>query len=419
MHPLGWLRTIPPGGAPLGLDAIAHAVALARNNAPLEKLEALVQKRFEAEHVFFTSSGRGALALLFAALRKNNPERDQVLIPAYVSYSVPSAVVRAGCRVSLYDLNPESLTPNLESLRQAISERTLAVLAAHQFGLPFDLAGLEAICRESGAVLVDDAAQVMGASVNGKACGMMGDAGIFSLSRGKPITAVEGGILITKNAGIAGQIQRYRAELGGADDATSGPASTIKLFIKAVALSLLRRPELYTLPASMPWLKIGASIFDPNFGVENFTAFQAGLALASLERLDEINEGRIRKAALYNELLKGEALAAPSSIQPGAKPVYLRYPLLPASGWPQDKPLHAALAKTKARKLGISPGFPQAICDVPQVAAYINGNNSAFDGARLLARNLVTLPTHNQVRGEDAREAVKIISKALSQGAKA
>lgn len=417
MHPLNWLRTIPPGGAPLGLDAIARSAAQARSEASITRLQTMLHKRFGTEHIFFTSSGRGALSLLFAALHRHNPERRQVLVPAYVSYSVPSAVVRAGCRIALYDVNPNTLAPDMESLRKAVSGQTLAVLAAHQFGIPFDVDELAEICNENGAILVDDAAQVMGAKINGKDCGLMGDAGIFSMSRGKPFTAVEGGILITRNTSVADQIKEHRYALGGFDDPASANASTIKIFAKALALSMLRRPEIYKLPASMPCLKIGASIFDPDFGVSDFTSFQAGLAADSFARLDEINDARKRKAAMYSDLLSQHPQASPVAIQPGSEPVYLRYPLLPGNGWPKDKSFHAALARTPARRLGISPGFPQAICDVRQVMPFIDKGDQHFSGAHHLARNLVTLPTHNQVRGTDAREGVKVIAEALKKGA--
>ena len=416
MHPLkisGALRMLPPGGAPLPFMAIARAFAdSCKGVAATEALQAIMANKFGQKHLFCLSSGRGALALLFMALRRIQPEKDQILLPAYLSFSVPSAVVRAGCRVALYDVLPETLTPDLESVKAALSGRTLAVVAAHQFGLPFDLAPMAALCRENGAFLVDDAAQVMGATIQGQMAGTFGDAGIFSLSRGKPICAVEGGILCTNDDTLAAAIEALMAN-------TLQQASLGRLAAKAVALSLCRRPEIYRIPASLPWLRLGASIFEPHFGLGQFTDFQASLAIQSFENIESINARRVEKASLYRQELAPPG--QPIAEQEGTTPIYLRFPVIPdptlfgygASPSENRPSLHAILAKIPARSLGISPGFPLALCDIPELGPHL-ATKTHCPGARFLAQNCITLPTHDQVSASDALGAVALVNTALA-----
>jgi dTDP-4-amino-4,6-dideoxygalactose transaminase len=181
---------------------------------------------------------------------------------------------------------------------------------------------------------------------------------------------------------------------------------------------MLRRPELYMLPASLPWLKIGASIFDPDYGVSNFTPFQASLAARAFKDIGGINARRAAKADLYSRELQKIPLAAPVLPQPGSRPIYLRYPVLPAPELrlpaADGLSLHQALPEKKSRRLGLSPGFPLALCDIPDLAPHLDLDGQNYPGARFLARNLVTLPTHDQVRLPDSLAAAACLAEALS-----
>ena len=403
MHPISVWRALPPAGAPLSLAGISRALAAQRDGeTALEALKQSVRRMFAIPHVFLHASGREALVALFRALRALRPERDQVLLPAYCSFSLPSAVVKAGCRVGLYDLDPDTLLPRTDSLRAALGQRCLAVVACHQFGFAFDLAPLETLCREAGTILIDDAAQALGAVAGGRQAGTMGDAGIFSLSRGKNITAIAGGISVTRDTVLAKALAEAEARepASGADSETflKRLRQLAPLLAKSLALCALRHPALYRIPASLPWLRLGASVYDPHFSEDRLTPFQAGLATFSLERLETLTSARAEKATLYQSLLREHCSARCVRPQDGSTPAWLRFPLLPdkdaPDGWAQ---------RMASRSLGVSPGFPLALHEIPDLAPHLDSNGAACPGAVFLARNLVTLPTHDHVRPEDCR----------------
>lgn len=380
-------RLLPPSAAPLyPRDILAGLKALGDPHEALNGLRETIRTRFGVRHVFFATSGRAGLSVGLHALRRLAPERDEVLLPAYTSFSVPSAAVNAGLRVSLYDLHPETMAPDMESLEAAMGPKTLCVVACHLFGYPVDLAPIQALCRRSGAFLFDDAAQAMGARIGGRMAGTMGDVGLFSLSRGKNMTAVDGGIVLTDRdnvaEGLLGKLQ------------PTGASGFFRRFATALVLTGMLHPRAYWLPASLPFLNIGASIFDPQFKTDGLDVFRVGLAKSVLGRLDALNKGRKNVAsALLACLEKVEGLQSVRPM-PEAEPVFLRLPVLPLSGsWPGGK-------APEIPAMGVVRSYPQALQDIEGLKPFLAGQGKC-PMAAMLARNILTLPTHAYVRDGD------------------
>ncbi len=407
------MRTLPPAGAPLPLKSLVKAVNATRNPALVQKhLGWKLEEFFHAKHAVLTHSGRSGLALALRALHKSLPEtqqnsRKEVLIPAFVSYSVPSAVVHAGFTPRLYDIDPTTLGPNLDSMRAGATEKTLAIVLCHQFGLSFDASPAMDVAQSVGAFLVDDAAQSMGGAVGTSPTGSMGHMGLFSLSRGKPLTAVEGGIVLTHDDALAEALQQCQEELyPAAHNQPKVGKDDILMGIKALALFMLRRPHMYTLPASLPWLNIGASIFEPDFPDGSMCPYAQGLTLASLPLLEQANAARRQWAERYARLLHSHEELRPILPEANTKPVYLRYPVMveDTSRKCIQKILQHNAGRT-ARKLGISRAFPLPLHAVPNLKNHLAPHEGQvendFSGARHAAEHLITLPTHDQVQGRD------------------
>lgn len=121
-----------------------------------------------------------------------------MVIPAYTCFSVPSAVVKAGLDVALCDLDASTFDFDYRLLEAAVNEKTLCVIPSHLFGIPSEMDRVNAICREKGVYVVEDAAQAMRGPTKGK-LGTLGDVGFFSLGRGKNITCGSGGIIVTNS----------------------------------------------------------------------------------------------------------------------------------------------------------------------------------------------------------------------------
>ena len=92
-------RTIPPASAPIYWRDMFNGIkGIFRGKKELSRFQDELKEYFGMKHCFLVSSGKASLTLILQALRKMFPDRDEVLIPAYTCYSVPSAIVRAGLK---------------------------------------------------------------------------------------------------------------------------------------------------------------------------------------------------------------------------------------------------------------------------------------------------------------------------------
>ena len=386
------IRALAPAGLPMTpSDLRAGLIAAGEGERAVSAFRSDVCRSFGVRHAFLASSGRAALSMLLQALHTLQPQRSVVALPAYTSFSVPSAVVNAGLRVALYDLDPVTLSPVPESLARAVDHRTVAVVVCHLFGYPADLDLVRQVAAARGAYVVDDAAQAMGGVFKGKPLGCCGDAGLFSLSRGKNLNALDGGIIITHRDDLASRLEQLQPVGDG--------AMTHRLFLKALLLSALIRPSLYWLPRSLPFLRIGASVYDPRFPREPFTPFQAGIARRMLARLPEVTAGRREVARdLLRQLSPLHDVSPVGSVAYG-QPVYLRLPVTITSGLP--------LVETP--RLGVVRSYPAPLCSIDQLHPHLVDHPGRYPGAEQLAGRLLTLPTHQFVTPADRKRIVKSI----------
>jgi len=284
-------RTLPPAASPIYLRDIINGIkGVFRGKEELERFKSEIKEYFGMKHCFLFSSGKAALTLILKALHKIYPGRDEVLIPAFSCYSVPSAIVRAGLKVRLCDIHPDTLDFDFEQLAMSLqrsADGLLAIIPTHLFGFPADVARIRNLIDDLKITIVEDAAQAMGAEWNGKKLGTLGDVNFFSLGRGKALSAVEGGIILTDRDDIA---EKIRSQLALIPDYSI--FALMRLFFMTISLTLFLHPRLFWLPKSFPFLKLGETIYDPNFNIRKMSAFQAGLANSWQEKVKKFKKIR-------------------------------------------------------------------------------------------------------------------------------
>jgi 8-amino-3,8-dideoxy-alpha-D-manno-octulosonate transaminase len=150
------------------------------------------------------TSGTAALITGLAALGIG--PGDEVIVPAYTFVASPSAVLAVGGIPIIAEVD-DTLTLDPASVRANITPHTRAVMPVHMRGAPSQMAELQAIARDNGLLVIEDAAQACGASYQGRPLGSLGDVGCLSLQMHKIITTGEGGVLLT-----AGDQTLFRAK---------------------------------------------------------------------------------------------------------------------------------------------------------------------------------------------------------------
>lgn len=387
-------RTLPPAAAPLHLKDIVSGVGgLFGGAKTVASFQEDLRAFYGVRHCFAVSSGKAALVLILQALNELRPERDEVLIPAYTCYSVPSAIVRAGFRVRLCDTAPGTLDFDFDRLgKQLDNPRLLCVVPTHLFGMPADVERVQGLVNRRGIFVVEDAAQAMGGEWRGRKLGTLGDVGMFSMGRGKAFSTVEGGLILTDCDRIGGAIARRLISLDG-----YGVIGSLKLVLYSVALSILIHPWVYWLPKSLPFLKLGETHFDPSFPISRLSAFQAGLGRewkAEIARFKETRSKNARK-------ITGHGVTLPEPHRE-AIPDLIRFPVLMVDAAAK----RTVLQLSEKMGLGISGGYPNSIDQVKGLSSLSDGNG--FPGARDIAERMVSLPVHPFVRESDILKIVQL-----------
>jgi len=394
-------RTLSPTASPLcPADLWRGLKGFLAGEKYLRRLEEEITEYFGVRRAWFTSSGKAALYVILRALRSLKPDRTQVLIPAYTCFSVPSAIVRAGLEVALCDVDASSLDFDEALLRKSINEKTLCVVPNHLFGIPSAMGGIMELCRDRDVFVVEDAAQAMGGRCDGRPLGTIGDVGFFSLGRGKPGSCGSGGIIVTTSDVIAGAIEREFSPLP-----FPGGASQVGEYLKAAAMSLFIHPLLYSLPAALPFLHLGRTVFDSRFPVMRFSSMQAGLCMTWRRRLETAMSVRRRQAAMLRRTLDAARIAGDRS-----SASYLRLPFMTES----RERRQMICSTAKKRGLGITGMYPSPINEIPRIAHRFAG--LTFPAARLVADRLITLPLHRYVRDRDRDEMARLLEPLQCAG---
>jgi len=401
------LRYVAPSGAPIRLPDLARwaSIAVSSRDAS-EDLRRLIRDRFAVPHCELTSTGRAGMTLLLRALRRLAPGvRDEVVVPSYTCYSVGASVVKAGLKLRVVDISEDTLDYSSDALQSMDLSRTLAIVATNLYGLPNDMASLSALARRSGAFLIDDAAQAMGGSFDGRWCGTWGDAGLFSFDKGKNVSAIDGGLVVTNSDDVA---EAMRAELAGCQSA--GLMSSGVHVAKALAYFTMLRPSLYSIPTRIPQLALGKTVYDTEFPLHQADSVLMALGLVMMRRLDEFTNARRANAAALLAGLK--SMSGLASIAPRARavPVYLRLPVLFSNGSARD----VALQELTAAGIGATGSYPGSLVDVPQLRSAIVNPADSANGGRQVARRIATLPTHPFVTSKDIARTLDVIQRGNS-----
>ena len=400
------LRAIAPAGAPIGFGDLTRWAGAGLQGGDLPKmLERAITTRFGVQHCAVTSSGRAGLTLLLQAMRRVAPAgRDEVIVPSYTCYSVAAAVVRAGFRPRVVDISVDTLDYSPEALAAADWSRVIAIVATSLYGLPGDLPELVRVARGHGAFLVDDAAQAMGGKVGDQWCGTWGDAGLFSFDKGKSVSAVRGGAVVTNRSNLAAALDAEMTAL-----LPSGRGSASRDVGLALSSFVLLRPWLYWIPSNIPQLGLGKTVYSTDFAVERPSRALSSLGAVMMRRLDEFTATRRANAEMLLAGLRSVPGLRTISPVPGSEPVYLRLPVLAADSNARGR----AIAALVAAGIGASASYPASIVDIPALQGVLAGPVDAAVG-RDVASRIFTLPTHAFVNARDIERTVAILAQVAA-----
>ena len=160
-----------------------------------DRFEREFVRKLRARNAILVSSGTNALVAGLVAAGVG--PGDEVLVPAYTFVATAAAVLLAGARPVVVNVD-EGLGLSVKDARSRITARTRAIIPVHMDGLAADLHGILQLARRHRLVVIEDCAQALGGSYRGRRLGTWGDVGGFSLNENKILSCGEGGIVATR-----------------------------------------------------------------------------------------------------------------------------------------------------------------------------------------------------------------------------
>jgi dTDP-4-amino-4,6-dideoxygalactose transaminase len=174
------------------------------------KFEARFKEYIGSNHAIAVSSGTAALHLALRAIGVR--EGDEVIIPSLTFVATANSVLYCNAKpifAEITSLDDWNISP--ESIKEKITRKTKAIVTVHYAGYPCDMKSIMEIAEDYKLKVVEDAAHAIGAEIENKKCGTIGDVGCFSFFANKNITTAEGGMVVTDDEKIANKIKLLRS----------------------------------------------------------------------------------------------------------------------------------------------------------------------------------------------------------------
>lgn len=133
---------------------------------------------------------------------------SEVVLPTVSFVGAGNAVAASGARPVFCDVDPRTLNPTVDDVEAVLTDKTKAVLLLHYGGSPGSVGDIAMLCQDRNILLIEDAACSVASKVNGQACGVMGDIGVWSFGSTKILVTGDGGMLFAKDPGLVSRAGR-------------------------------------------------------------------------------------------------------------------------------------------------------------------------------------------------------------------
>jgi UDP-2-acetamido-2-deoxy-ribo-hexuluronate aminotransferase len=316
------------------------------------------------EHAVSMSSGTDALLASLMAIGVGS--NDEVITTPFTFISTAEVILFLGARPVFVDIEQDSYNIDPELIESNITERTKCIIPVHLFGQMADMPRIIRIAQRHGLTVIEDAAQAIGASLNGSKAGSVGDAGCFSFFPSKNLGAFgDGGMVVTRDKEIArkvslikdhGSEKRYHHSLLGFNG--------------------------------------------------RLDAIQAAILRVKLHHLEEWIDKRYENALFYNEKLSGCVTVPP--MRKGSRHVFNQYSIL-------------TQRRDELVEYLVSRGVPTAIyypipLHLQEVFGYLGYKRGDFPVAEEVSRRIVSLPVFPELNDQERLHVVQTVLEFFNAG---
>ncbi len=136
---------------------------------------------------------------------------DEVIVPSFSFISTANSVLFVGAKPTFADIEETTFGLDTNSIKSKINKNTKCIIPMDYGGMSCNIFEIKEVARKNNLVLIDDSAESLGSSVNGKKIGSIADLSIFSFCGNKVLTTGEGGAIVTDSKEIYEKIKLIRS----------------------------------------------------------------------------------------------------------------------------------------------------------------------------------------------------------------
>ncbi len=292
---------------------------------------------------------------------------------------------------------------DVQALEKCINKNTLCIVPVHMFGLPMNMEDVMQIARQNSLIVVEDAASSLGTTIHGRSTGVFGDIGFYSFNRGKNLSTLSGGCIVTDREEMASAIKTECALLP-----ELGFISKLKTATRLIALALAVRPFFYTVFYDLI-SKLKYTALHTDFDSFAYTRFQAGIGCALFGQVAKVLNKRYDHGTfLFDMLAHLKGIRLPELI-PHAVPVFNQFPVL----FEDETVKENCFEKINNAGIESTKLYPDPIHRVYNLGYDLD--KDPFPNATYFSRRLLLIPTHPMMNIEKLSIIINIITNCLGE----
>ncbi len=324
----------------------------------VSELEKKISEYHGVSQAIGVASGTDALHLAVEALGIR--DGDEVITTPFTFFATAEAVLYTGATPVFVDIEPETMNIDPLKIESKITKKTKAIMPVHIFGHPADMEKISEIARRHNLKIIEDCAQSFGAGIKGRKTGSFGDAGCFSFYPSKNLGAFgDGGMVILNDASVASDIRKLRNHGSG-----------------------------------------GAYRHESIGFNSRLDEIQAGILLVKFKHIDEYNEKRNQKAALYKKMLS-DAVLKPVE-KPGITHVYHQFTI-------RSQRRNDIQKKLGEHNISSVVYYPTPL-HLQEALSFMGHKKGDFPVAEEAAERVLSLPMYPELPEQSIKEIADIIN---------
>lgn len=337
----------------------------------VKSFESKLSQRLKLPGLLMLDSGSNALYMAVRLLEL--PPNSEVIVPSYTWVSCAQAVLLAGHKPVFCDVELDSMNVSLDTVKAQITDKTAAIMVVHYAGLPVEIDDIMAL----GYPVIEDAAHAIDSYSKGRACGGIGDVGIYSFDAVKNLAVGEGGGITASNERMLEKARSLRycgIEKSGFDASVNG------------------KSRWWEYQISDAFIKMNPS------------DISAGIGLGQLERLDELQHTRKEIWNFYQSVFEGiDEVTTPIEAEPGDKHSYFTYSIRVKS---RDQLAEYLMKNDIYSTLRYHPLHLNEI---------YKQTDKSLPACEQLNKEALSIPLHPSMTMEDASTVVEFVQKYIRE----